>query len=138
MADYGMCYNGSGYKDETAYRAIMGAAKPGDIWTEGDRLVLIIKNQGSFVNCLTLREENKHSRMIEIFSAKAFYTDPGMLKHVHCEHLGQFVQRIPRDEFARVRDEVASALGFAVVKEKTRQEMCHELLDRILDRTGAK
>ena len=132
MADYGMGYNGSGYKDETAYKAIMGAAKPGDIWTEGEKLVLILKNQGAFCNVLVLREESIHSRMIEIVSGKRFYTDPGMLKFTFCERLGQYVQRLPKDEFARVMDEVADALGFAIEKEKSKQELCHELLDKIL------
>lgn len=132
MADYGMGYNGSGYVDPTAYKAIMGAAKPGDIWTEGEKLVLILKNQGAFCNVLMLREESAHSRMMEIVSGKRFYTDPGMLKFTFCERLGQYVQRLPKDEFARVLDEVAIALGFEVVKEKSKKELCHELLDKIL------
>ena len=135
MADYGMCYNVSGYKDETAYKAIMGAAKPGDVWTEGEKLVLILKNQGAFCNVLMLREEQVHSRMIEIISGKRFYTDPAMVKFTFCERLGVFVQKLPRDEFARVIEEVTTALDFAV-KPKNRREMCHELLDEILDRAG--
>lgn len=136
MTDYGMARNGSGYKDETAYKAIMGAAKPGDIWTEGDKLVLILRNQGAFCNVLMLREENVHSRMIEIISGKVFYTDPAMIKFTFCERLGQYVQRLPRDEFARVLDEVANALNFEAVKPKDRRTMCHELLDKILDKGG--
>lgn len=136
MADYGVCRNGSGYKDETAYKAIMGAAKPGDVWTEGDKLVLILRNQGAFCNVLMLREEQVHSRMMEIVSGKVFYTDPAMLKFTFCERLGQFVQKLPRDVFARVLDEVANALNFEAVKPKNKREMCHELLDKILDKGG--
>lgn len=136
MADYGMSRNGSGYKDETAYKAIMGAAKPGDVWTEGEKLVLILKNHGAFCNILMLREENVHRRMIEIVSGKTYYTDPAMVKYAFCERLGQFVQRLPRDVFARVLDEVANALNFETVNPKSKREMCHELLDKILDRTG--
>lgn len=137
MADYGMCYNGSGYRDETAYKAIMGAAKPGDIWTEGEKLVLILKNQGAFCNVLMLREEQTHSRMIEIISGKRFYTDPAMVKFTFCERLGQYVQRLPKDEIARVLEEVSTALDFAI-KPKSKREACHALLDEILDRTGAE
>lgn len=136
MADYGMSKNGSGYKDETAYKALMGMAKPGDVWTDGDKLVLILKNQGAFCNVLMLREENVHSRMIEIVSGKTYYTDPAMVKFTFCERLGQFVQRLPRDVFARVIDEVENALDFEALKPKSKREMCHELLDKILDRTG--
>lgn len=136
MADYGMGYNGSGYVDPTAYKAIMGAAKPGDVWTEGEKLVLILKNQGAFCNVLMLREEQVHSRMIEIISGKHFYTDPAMVKFTFCERLGQYVQKLPKDEFAKVLDEVSTALDFANVQRKGKREMCHALLDEILDRVG--
>ena len=136
MADYGMAYNGSGYVDSTAYKAIMGAAKPGDIWTEGDRLVLILKNQGAFCNVLMLREEQTHSRMIEIISGMRFYTDPAMIKFTFCERLGQYCQRLPHDEFERVLEEVENALGFREAREKTTRKAYHALLDKILDEAG--
>jgi len=144
MAYFGMSKNGSGYKDETAYKALMGMAKPGDVWTAGDgrEQVLILKNQGSFVNCLTLAERKKHENMLEIQSAGTFYTNPAMIKYLFCEKLGTFVQRLPADEFDRVLEAEEEALRFPRVrisrpgkKEKHRQE-CHALLDRILDRVG--
>ena len=135
MADYGMAYNGSGYVDSTAYRAIMGAPKPGDIWTEGDKLILILKNQGAFCNVLMLREESVHSRMIEIVSGKRFYTDPAMLKFTFCERMGQYVQRLPKEVFEDVLKHVVCELDFAM-QLKSKREMCHELLDKIMDKAG--
>lgn len=46
MADYGLYRNGEGYSDPTAAEAIMGMAKPGEIWEYKGREVLIVKNQG--------------------------------------------------------------------------------------------
>lgn len=135
MADYGMCYNGSGYVDSTAYKAIMGTAKPGDVWTEGERLVLILKNQGAFCNVLVLNEEQKHNRMMEIISGKRFYSDPAMVRFAFNERLGQYVQRLPKEEFARVLEEVRIALDFGE-KHESKREMCHALLDKILDKVG--
>lgn len=133
--------NGSGYKDETAYKALMGMAKPGDVWTAGDghKKVLILKNQGAFVNCLTLVDTQKHSRMMEINSAGTFYSDPAMIEYLFCERLGTFVQRLPADEFDKVFEAVEEALAFGRKKvDQDHRRECHELLDKILDRAGAR
>lgn len=141
MADYGMSKNGSVYRDETAFKALMGMAKPGDVWTMEDRKVLILKNQGAYCNCLTLMSEKKCERMIEIISAETFYTDPGMVRYLFNDRLGVFVQRLPMDEFDNVLEAVEEALRFPRLRisrpkksERHRRE-CHALLDMILDRT---
>ena len=140
MADYGMAKNGSGYKDETAYKALMGMAKPGDVWTMGDSKVLILKNQGAYCNCLTLMTEKKHERMIEIVSGETYYTNPGMVRYLFNDRLGAFAQRLPVDEFDVVLEAVEEALRFprlrisSVKKSKQHRQECHALLDKILDR----
>lgn len=141
MADYGLKRNGSGYRDETAYRAFMSMAKPGDVWTAGDghKKVLILKNQGAYCNCLTLIDTHKHDRMMEIRSALVYHTDPAMLEYLFCDKLGAFVERLPADEFDRVLEEVEAALYFGRKgADKGHRKECHELLDKILDRVGAK
>lgn len=141
MADYGMTRNASGYRDDTAYKALMGMAKPGDVWTakDGRQKVLILKNQGSFCNCLRLVDSQVHQRCIEVNSAGAMYTDPAMLQYLFNEYLGTFVQRLPASEFDRVLDAVEDALTFrAKGARKSRRLECHELLDKILDRVGAE
>lgn len=139
MADYGLKRNGSGYYDETAYKAFMGMAKAGDIWTanDGKKQVLILKNQGEFCNVLTLIDTYKHSRMMEITSAGTYYTDPGMVKYLFNARLGVFVQRLPADEFAKVMEAVEGALGFGkqAAPVDCRKE-AHDLLDMILDKVG--
>lgn len=140
MADFGLNRNGSGYYDETAYKAFMGIAKSGDIWTtyNGQSAVLILCNQGTFCNVLTLLDTHKHSRMMEINGMVTHYTDPAMVHYLFNERLGRFVQRLPEDEFAKVREAVEDAMGFGgkAVEVDKRKEV-HDLLDMILDKVGA-
>lgn len=137
MADFGLNGNGSGYYDETAYKAFMGMAKAGDIWTtyDGREEVLILRNQGTFCNCLTLTDESRDKQCIEISGAG--YTNPGMIKYLFNQRLGRFVRKIPEDEFAQIRDAVEDAMGFGgkAVEVDKRKEV-HELLDMILDKVG--
>lgn len=137
MADYGLTRNGSGYKDETAYRAFMSMVKAGEVWTanDGREEVLILRNQGTFCNCLTLTDSAKDDQCIEIMSAGVMYTNPGMVKYLFNSRLGAFVQRLPEDEFAKVRETVEAAMGFG--KTIDRRKECHDLLDAILDKVGA-
>jgi hypothetical protein len=135
MADFGLKRNGSGYYDETAYKAFMGMAKAGDIWTanDGKEQVLILKNQGEFCNVLTLIDTYKHSRMMEINSAGTYYTDPAMIKYLFHDRLGVFAQRLPASEFEKVMEAVEEALGFGM---RDRRKEAHDLLDMILDKVG--
>lgn len=136
MADFGLNRNGSGYYDETAYKAFMGMAKAGDIWTtfDGRKEVLILKNQGTLCNCLSMTDKSGDKQCIEIVSAGTMYTNPGMVKYVFNHRLGTFVQRLPEDEFAKVREAVEDALSIG--KPIDRRKEAHELLDMILDRAG--
>lgn len=140
MADFGLNRNGSGYYDETAYKAFMGIAKSGDIWTtyNGQSTVLILRNQGTLCNVLTLLDTHKHSRMMEINGMVTYYTDPAMVHYLFNEKLGRFVQRLPEDEFAKAREAVEDAMGFGkqAVEADKRKEV-HDLLDMILDKVGA-
>lgn len=139
MADFGLNRNGSGYYDETAFKAFMGMANAGDIWTTNNgQEVLILRNQGTFCNVLTLLDTYKHTRMMEINSTGAYYTDPAMVRYLFNENLGKFVQRLPEDEFAKVREAVEEVMGFGrkAVEVDKRKEV-HALLDMILDKVGA-
>ena len=141
MADYGLKRNGSGYKDETAYKAFMSMAKSGEVWTanDGRERVLILKNQGSFCNCLTLTDDDKHEGNMEIISAGTMYTNPGMVKYLFNHRLGAFVQKLPATEFDAVVQAVEDALSIGRKKvDKDHRRECHELLDKILDRVGAQ
>ena len=141
MADFGLNRNGSGYYDETAYKAFMGMAKAGDICTtmDGREEVMILKNQGTLCNCLTMTDKSNDPQCIEIISAGAKYTNPSMVKYLFNSRLGRFVQRLPADEFAKVREAVADVMGFGEQTAKTeidKRKIAHELLDKILNVAG--
>lgn len=138
MADFGLNRNGSGYYDETAYKAFMCMANAGDIWTTSNgQEVLILRNQGTFCNVLTLLDTYKHSRMIEIVGRGTYYTDPAMVRYLFNENMGKFVQRLPEDEFAKVREAVEEVMGFGrKAAEADKRKQVHDLLDMILDKVG--
>ena len=136
MADFGLNRNGSGYYDETAYKAFMSMAKPGDIWTtfDGREEVLILRNQGTLCNCLSLTDKASDARCIEVDGG---YTNPGMVKYLFNQRLGRFVRKIPDGEFAGIMEAVEDALGFRKPEVKVdKRAIAHELLDMILDKVG--
>ena len=144
MAEFGLNRNGSGYYDETAYKAFMGMAKAGDIWTtmDGREEVLILRNQGTLCNCLSLTDKSEDKQCIEInrfgfgvYDGGTVYTNPSMIKYLFNSRLGKFVHRIPDAEFEKVMEAVADAMGFGKKSIDHRQE-AHALLDMILDKVG--
>lgn len=137
MAEFGLNRNGSGYYDETAYKAFMGMAKAGEIWTtfDGREEVLILRNQGTFCNCLTLTDKSRDKQCIAVSGVG--YTNPGMVKYLFNDRLGRVVRQLPDDEFEAVREAVEDAMGFGgkAVEIDKRKEV-HDLLDMILDKVG--
>ena len=135
MAEFGLNRNGSGYYDETAYKAFMGMAKAGDIWTtmDGREEVLILRNQGTLCNCLSLTDKSRDKQCIEISGAG--YTNPSMIKYLFNDRLGRFVRQLPDAEFESVMEAVADVMGF-VKKSIDRRQEAHALLDMILDKVG--
>ena len=112
MAEYGAYKNSEGYADPTAYEAIRGMAKPGEIWTYKEREVLIIKNQGSYCNILQLGSYKKDS--VEVAGR---YAQPGMLSYAFNDLLTECVQKLTNEEFETICDEVAEALELRIIQE---------------------
>lgn len=110
MAEYGLYKNSEGYADPTAYEAIRGMAKPGEIWMYKDREVLIVKNQGSYSNILQLGAYKKSS--VEVAGR---YAQPGMLSYAFNDLLAERVETLPDVDFAEILQEVADALGMQTV-----------------------
>ena len=140
MADYGMKRNGSGYYDPTAYAAMIGMAKPGEIWetNNGKKLVLILKNHdhGNFCNCLTLTDKVEDKYCMEV---RGKYTNPGMVQYLYNDYLSSWVTTLTPAEFENVRCAVSNALGLRGREpepepvEMTLAQKCHALLDMILE-----
>ena len=110
MANYGMKRNCSGYYDPTAYAAMIGMAKPGEIWeaNNGQKLVVILNNHGRFCNCLTLTDNVDDKHCVEV---RGMYTNPAMVQYLFSQHLSCWKATLKQDEFADIMDGVAYALG---------------------------
>lgn len=106
MAEYGLYKNSEGYVDPTAYEAIRGMAKPGEIWTYKEREVLIVKNQGGYSNILQLGIYKKGC-----VDVAGRYAQPGMLSYAFNDLLTAKVEAVTDEEFAAIQEEVAEALG---------------------------
>lgn len=124
MTEFKMNRNGSGAYDGTAYKAIMGMPKSGEIWTYGTigKEILIIKNHGTLSNVLTLLDENKSKYCIEVASRSLKYTDPRMLQYAFNEGMGQFVKSLPDEEFDKVLDEIEDALELNIYRQESPEE----------------
>ncbi len=108
--------NGSGAYDGTAYKAIMGAPKEGEIWAYGNKDVLVIKNHGKLCNVLSLVEDCKNDHCIEVKSKALKYTDPRMLQYVFNEQLGYFIKKMTDEDFDLILDAVEDALELNIYR----------------------
>ncbi|MBO5957518.1 MAG: hypothetical protein J6Q39_08185 [Bacteroidales bacterium] len=125
MVDFKMSRNGSGYYDETAYRAINEMAKPGEIWSyltnNGFRKdVLIIKNHGTFCSALSLVDEDS-SESIEVRGLNNFskYTDPRMVQYIYNSNLAQRIALVDIEEFDEILKFISNALSLSMHEEFT-------------------
>ena len=103
--------NSEGYNDPTAYEALKGMAKEGEIWTYKDKEMLIIKNHGNFCNALALIGTRTSVDDIEVISKTMKYTNPAMVQYVYTDKLGQFVKELSDLDFANMLNCVGAALG---------------------------
>lgn len=125
--EFKMNRNGSGYYDETAFKAFKGMAKEGEIWTTGigdrEKEVLVIKNHGTHCNVLSLLDESKSKFCIEIKSRSLKYTDPRMMQYLFNDNLGQFVKALSEEDFDKVLDEIEEALELDICRADAKDEL---------------
>ena len=141
MADNEMKRNGSGYYDETAYKAYMDMAKPGEIWTGANGgEYLIVQKQKGFFNVLRLVDIDHP----ENISVAGKYTNPAMLYYLSQPLLGRYMGSISAADYTAVIKEMRKRLTFVELqikeelvnhesKKKSRKQLAHELLDMILE-----
>lgn len=134
--------NSEGYYDPTAYEALKGIAKEGEIWTYRDKEMLIIKNHGNFCNALVLINTRTSVDEIEVISKTVKYTNPAMVQYVYTDKLGQFVKELSDFDFANVLKCVGAALGIERGHEEQvntanddliRLKVQHKYLQRMYD-----
>lgn len=107
MADYGLKRNSEGYADPTAYKAITGIQKPGEIWSYKGGDALIVNNHGTFSSILRLTEDDG-----AVFVAVGGrFTDPRMLSYAFNDKFGLYQGKITPGEWESVLDGIENALG---------------------------
>ena len=110
--------NGSGVYDGTAYKAMMGAPKPGEIWMHRngstEKEVLVIQNHGTVCTILTLVDEAKDNRSIQIESRALKYATPYMLQYAFNQSFGEFIKELSDKKFDEVLDAVEDALDLNI------------------------
>ena len=126
MGDYGLYKNSEGYADPTAYEAIRGMAKPGEIWLYKGREVLIIKNQGGYSNVLQLGEYKAGKMCV----AGKWYAQPGMISYAFNDLLTERVETLTADDCNEILQEVADALELRLVSEKETGSIAAAVDDR--------
>lgn len=115
MVDFGLKRNGSGYYDETPYKAVMGMPKPGEVWsTTQDKLFLVLKNHGQYCTTLALNETNRNNECLAITVEYPLYTNPRMLGYTFNTFFSEYIKRIPDDQFLNIMEEVGAGLGVTI------------------------
>lgn len=114
--EFKMNRNASGYYDETAYKGMMGMAKPGEVWENGSKKVLIIKNHGN--HSTSLLDEKKGDNCIAIMSDKVYYTDPSMLQYTFNDFIARRVSVLSSEGFREVVEDIELALGLDIGRKK--------------------
>lgn len=130
MADYGLKKNGEGYPDPTAYAAITGIQKPGEIWAYKGGDALIIKNHGTFSSILRLVDD-ECAGSVEVGGR---FTDPRLLSYAYNDKLSIYQGKITPAEFGWVLADIENALGVEIkphtaniAEEAERIKMVEEL-----------
>lgn len=110
MENFKMTRNASGYYDETAYKGIMGMAKPGEIWEcsngNGVSEYLIIKNHEKTCSALKLTESGNDKSLCVMGE----YVDVRMLQYIYNHTLSRRISIVPEEDFAEICNEIAEAL----------------------------
>lgn len=119
--------NGSGYYDETPYKAMLGMHKPGEIWLHSvyDREVLILAEHSGFCTVLPLTGRGDRAEQIQVVSRCIRYTNPGMLGYEFNRNLGEFVKRLSDGEFRAVQAAVSRALSIPVTNPEDSADKCN-------------
>lgn len=131
MMETSMKYNGSGYYDETPYKAAMQMAKPGEIWTSNTgKEFLILKNHGTLCSVLHLldRVPRNTTGTVEVMRKEEMcWTNPSMVVYLFNQSLGEYIEKIPDEEFLGIMATVGERLGVTIAVHKAESDATPEL-----------
>lgn len=113
-------HNGSGYYDETAYMAIRGMHKPGEVWVRNtdQKQVLVLAVHRKFCTVLPLSDhQDAYGDKIPVNGSGTQYAHPGKIMYMYHDLFGVYVRKMAYKDFLGVLDAVAQALAIPYRKE---------------------
>lgn len=129
-------YNGSGYYDETAFKAMKNinrggthnmsdnntTYKIGEIWEMEmmngiTKEVVLLQCFDNYATTLTLTDSEPKQNAMSIKSLSLKYVDCGRLGYCFYDKLTQFVRAVSDDELAKLKENIAKALNLIVTTE---------------------
>ena len=112
--------NGSGYYDETPYKAYQGMRKPGEIWVRNtdQRQVLVLAVHHRFCTVLLLSDHmDSYGEKIPVNGSGTQYAHPGKVMYMYHDLFGKYVRKMAHRDFLSVLDAVGAALAIPRRKE---------------------
>lgn len=114
--------NGSGYYDETAYKAMKKMEreekmdiKKGEIWevamNGGNREMLCIKAFEKYAVGFLLSQEEAEENCIMVMSRTKMYADTGRTIYAYNRNIRNYIKTLPEDDMEYVMFEVAKTMG---------------------------
>ena len=125
-----MMFNGSGYNDPTAFKAIVNVQKEerrnmaahgyadGDIVVVdtpgGEMEVLLLKCHMAYATGLKLATSRPEENCMAVRSKQMMYCDTGRFVYAFYDKIVSLVRTLGDEEYESVRDEVAKTMGFRI------------------------
>lgn len=123
-------YNGSGYYDETAYKAIKNTDRggttsmeynKGEIWeietaNGSAREVLLVQCFDDYAAALTLTDYQPNHTYMQIKSQDLKYMDCGRLGYVFYDKFVKFIRMVSDEELKEIQYRIASALDLPALE----------------------
>lgn len=121
-----LLYNAEGYKDETAYKAILQAERgsenmsgyeinKGEIWEVegngyGTKLVVVLCCYEKYAATVMLQDQEPGSNAVQVKARDIMYADAGRLGWTFYDKMVDFVRTLSEDESYELRRRIAEAL----------------------------
>ena len=113
--------NGSGYYDETAYKAIKNTMKNptggGSTMNNGEFFEKDMKCHEDYATALLLREKKYRENNVKIIGRSIMYADAGRPAYVYYDKISGYVKTIKDQEFTDIQASIAKAMGLVIDRE---------------------
>lgn len=129
--------NGSGYYDETAFKAIKNTMKnqkrggstmnKGEFYARdivtvdcanGQQDFLLLKCHEDYATALMLREKPYKENSVKVVSKSVMYADAGRVAYVYYDKISGYVKTIKELEFTGIQKMIITAMGLEIACEE--------------------